>query len=173
MAIPYTVNQHKVILTNVTFDPPQSIEFYGLLPDTIEESHSANFNPFQIMSRSGEIQAYAGGSGRTIELDIEVHEDYLAGYNGGKADIRDYAAQFKALTYPEYEGTRVRPPEVLLRVGSFINFHGICTSASVTWKKPIRNDRFIVAEFHLSLTETNRLAFAMSEILYKEDLRRV
>ena len=168
-----TVNAHKVILTNLTFDPPESISFYGVLPDSIQEAHQANFQPMDIQSRSGPLFAYSGGSARNITIDIDVHEDYLAEYNGGKADIREYAALFKALTYPEYKGTKVEPPSVLLRVGSFIRIKGICSSSSVTWEKPMRNGRYIVAKFSVTIEEANQLAFAASEILAMDDLRRV
>lgn len=168
-----TVNQHKVILSNTTFDPPQSMTFYGVLPDDIAETHTANFEPMNIVSRSGQILAYSGGSNRELSINITVHEDYLAEYMGGKADIREYAAQFKALTYPEYTDVAVIPPSILLRVGTFIQFKGVCTSATVTWKKPIRNGRYIIADFSLSLQETNSNSFAASEILVMDDLRRV
>lgn len=171
--VPPTVNQHKIILTNYTFSPPQSMTFYGILPDDITESHSATFDEMQIQSRSGSLFAYSGGPSRTIDLSIDVHEDYLAEYNGGSADIREYAAQFKALTYPEYMESYVIPPSLLLRVGSFILFKGICTSASVVWHKPMRNDRYIYATFTLSLQEANKNAFAASEIMAMDDLRRV
>ena len=169
----YTVNQHKIILTNLTFSPPKSMTFYGMLPDEISESHSANFASMDIQSRSGQLWSYSGGSSRTLSLNITVHEDYLSEYLGGNADIRDYAALFKALTYPEYKGTKVEPPSLLLRVGSFIRFKGVCTEAQVNWRKPIRNDRYIVADFNISLTEANANAFAASEIIIKDDLRRV
>lgn len=168
-----TVNQHKIILTNLTFSPPMSMTFYGILPDEISESHTANFANMDIMSRSGQLWSYSGGDSRTIDLSIEVHEDYLASYNGGKADIREYAAQFKALTYPEYTEAGVIPPSILLRVGSFIKFKGICRSSTVVWRKPMRNNRYIVAAFQLSLAEANSNAFAASEILLMDDLRRV
>ena len=168
-----TINQHKIILTNLTFDPPQSVTFYGILPDDIQEQHSANFTPMEIQSRSGPLFAYSSGTARSISLDFDVHEDYLAEYNGGTADIREYAATFKALTYPEYMGTKVVPPSVLLRVGTFIRFKGICTNASVNWQKPIRNGRYLVAKFSLTLEEANDNAFAASEILAMDDLRRV
>lgn len=168
-----TVNQHKVILTNLTFDPPLSMSFFGILPDDIRESHSANFEQMTIMSRSGQLQSYSGGNNRTTDISITVHEDYLAEYMGGKADIREFAAQFKALTYPEYMDSKVIPPRILLRVGKFFQFHGVCTESSVTWKKPMRNDRYICADFSISLMETNSNAFAASEILAMDDLRRV
>lgn len=168
-----TVNLHKIILSNMTFDPPQSITFYGILPDTIMEQHGASFNSMDIQSRSGPLYSYSGGSARTITIEFEVHEDYLAEFNGGYADIREYAANFKALTYPEYVKTKVEPPSVLLRVGTFIRLKGVCESSSVTWRKPIRNGRYIVADFSITLNEANANAFAASEILLMDDLRRV
>ena len=168
-----TINQHKVILTNLTFSPPVSMTFYGILPDDITEDHVANFDSMDIRSRSGQLWSYSGGSSRILSLTIDVHEDYIAEYQGGSADIREYAAQFKALTYPEYMESQVIPPSLLLRVGSFIKFKGICQSSSVTWHKPIRNDRYIYATFSLQLAEANANAFAASEIYAMDDLRRV
>jgi hypothetical protein len=147
--------------------------FYGILPDEISESHNANFAAMDIMSRSGQLWSYSGGDSRTISLNFDVHEDYLAAFNGGKADIREFAAKFKALTYPEYTESGVIPPSLLLRVGSFIKFKGICRSATVTWRKPMRNNRYIVANFSLDMAEANKLAFAASEIVAMDDLRRV
>ena len=167
-----SVNQHKIILTNLTLGG-QSITLYGILPDEFSESHTAAFTPMDIRSRSGPVFAYSNGGARELSFTFDVHEDYLAAYNGGKADIREYAAAFKSLTYPEYMGTHVVPPEMLLRVGTFIRFKGFCTSASVTWKRPMRNGRYILATFTLSMQEANRNSFAASEINIGDDLRRV
>ena len=166
-------NLHKVTITNYTLPGHPVFSFYGVIPDSLTESHGADFATMDIMSRSGQLFSYSGGTSRTIDITISTHEDYIAAFTGGKADIRDYVAKFKALTYPEYSGTVVRPPELLLRVGNCIKFHGICESASVTWQKPFRNDHYIVADLNLSLKEANRLAFSASEIFYGDDLRRI
>lgn len=165
------VNLHKMVLTNLTFPAPQSLSFCGVLPDEFTESHSTNFEPFDIKSRSNPVASYAGSAARTVSITVGVHEDYLSQF--GISDIRDFVAAVKSITYPEYMGTKVVPPRVLLRIGNFFKMKGYCTDCSITWKKPIRNERYIYADITFSITEAINQAFAASEIFAKEDLRRV
>ena len=162
-----------MILTNLTFPAPQSVSFYGILPDEFTETHSTNFESIDIKSRSNPLASFAGSSARTSDISFDIHEDYLAEFNGGTADIREFIAAIKSITYPEYQGTIVVPPRILLRVGSFFKIKGYCNSCSITWKKPIRDGRFILASVSISITEALSQSFAASEVFTQEDLRRV
>ena len=171
--LPPTSSDYFVTITNMTFSPPQSMTLYGVTPEDISENHSAQFEPMNIMSRSGELFSYTGGDARTVSINFDIHEDYLIEYEGKGADIREYIAQIKTLTYPEYAGTNVIPPKIRLRVGKFILFQGVCRSTTVTWKKPVRNGRYIYANCMLEFVESNKYSFAASEIFSMGDLRRV
>lgn len=166
-------NVHKMILTNLTFPSPQSISFYGMLPDDINESHSTNFEPLDIKSRSSQLFSYAGSNSRGVSFGIDVNEDYLAEFNGGRADIREYMAAIKAITYPIYQGTMVIPPSVLLRCGEFLKIRGFCNSCEISWHKPIRDGHYVNATVNISITETLSKSFAANEIFTMEDLRSV
>lgn len=150
----------------------QHLSFYGVLPDEFTESHTANFEPFDIKSRSNPLASYGSGSARNVSISVDIHEDYLAEFNGGSADIREYIAAIKSITYPEYQGTLVVPPKVLLRVGTFLKIQGYCTSCSITWKKPIRDGRFIFATVQFDISEALEQAYSASEVFSMEDLRR-
>ena len=171
--LPPTAHDYLISITNLVASPPWTIPLYGIAPDDIAESHSAQFEDMNIMSRSGVLMSYTGGNARSITLTFTVHEDYIIEYEGQGADIRQYVAQIKALTYPEYAGTSVIPPKVRLRAGKFILLQGVCSSVTVTWRKPIRKGRYIVADCSIEIMETNSESFAASEIITMGDLRRV
>lgn len=166
-------NVHKMILTNLTFGAPQSISFYGILPDEFSETHQTTFETIEIKSRSNPLASYAGSTARTVDISVKIHEDYLAEFNGGTADIRDYVAAIKSITYPEYQGTVVVPPTVLLRIGDFFKIKGYCTSCTITWEKPIRDNHYIVATANFSIAEALSQSYTASEVFTKEDLRRM
>lgn len=166
-------NVHTIILTNLTFPAPQSISFYGIMPEEFTETHSTIFEQIDIKSRSNPLASYAGSTSRTVDISVDIHEDYLAEFNGGRADIRDFVAAVRSITYPQYQGTIVIPPRVLIRIGNFFKLKGYCNSCSVTWKKPIRNGRFISATLSFSLSEALEQSYTAAEVFTKEDLRRV
>ena len=171
--VPPIENDYLVTLINMTLSPPASIYLYGISPEDIAESHSAQFEDMNIMSRSGILMSYTGGDARSISLNFDIHEDYIAEYEGKNADIRDYVAAIKTLTYPRYVGPTVLPPRVRLKVGKFILLQGVCRSTTVTWKKPVRNGRYIYANCQIEIMETNSMSFDAIEIAAKGDLRRV
>lgn len=166
-------NVHKMTLTNLTFGAPQSISFYGILPDEFTESHSTNFEQIDIKGRSNPLWAYAGSSARETSITVTLHEDYLAEFMGGSADIREFVAAIRSITYPEYQGTMTVPPTILLRIGSFFKMKGICQSCQVTWKKPIRDNRYIVADISISIAEALEDSYTASEVFSMSDLVRM
>jgi hypothetical protein len=171
-----TVEAPKSVITivNTTFTPPQSITFYQLCPDDLTESHQENFEPVDIKSRSNPLQAYSGSSSRSIDLSIDVHEDYLRAYSQeiGKADIVAFIAQLKALTYPRYQQGVVIPPKCFVKVGDFFRMKAICTSVSVAWKKPLRDNKYISATISMSFNEILSISFSADEIASGGDLQR-
>jgi len=163
-----------VTIVNTTFNPPRAINFYGLAPDDITESHSANFEPIDIMGRSSPIAVYSGGGGRTVDISLDIHEDYLKEYSNqmGKADIREFVAEVKALTYPRYQGGVVIPPRVFIKIGEFFRMKAYCGSVSVSWKKPIRDGKYIVAGLSMNFTEILSVSFSADEVSSGKDLER-
>lgn len=166
------VNVHNMILTNLTFPAPQSLSFYGMLPEEFTESHATNFEQIEIKGRSSPLASYGGSSARSTEISVLIHEDYLAEFNGGKADITEYIAQIKALTYPLYKGTLTIPPKVLLRVGDFFSIRGYCANCSITWKLPIRDRHYIQAQASFAISESLPVSYTAEDIFSGADIRR-
>ena len=165
------VNVHKMMLTNLTLG--HTLSFYGVLPDTITESHQANFQLVDIKSRSNPLASYDNGSARTVTINVDICEDYISQFNGGYADIREFVAKIKALTYPEYYGLIVKAPSVLLRVGTFFRMRGYCTNVEVIWHRPIRDERYLWVTLSFTISEALHKAWKASEIFNQEDMRRV
>lgn len=166
-------NVNKMRLTNLTTGAPLSINFYGVLPESVQESHATNFEPLSIKSRSNPLVSYSGSGTRSTSISVLLHEDYIAEFEGGAADIRRTVAKIKSLTYPQYENLRVLPPRVLLRIGDFFKIYGYCSDCQVTWKLPIRNDRYIVAEVSFTIQEALKQSFTMAEVWNMSDMARI
>jgi hypothetical protein len=163
-----------VTIVNTSFNPPRAINFYGLAPDDLTESHSANFEPVEIMGRSSPLASYSGGGGRTVDISLDVHEDYLKAYSNQKnvANIVEFVGQVKALTYPRYQDNIVIPPRVFIKIGEFFRMKAYCNSVSVSWKKPIREGRYIMAGLNMNFTEILSVSFSADEVATGKDLER-
>jgi hypothetical protein len=143
-----------------------------MTPDDITEAHTANFEQIDIKSRSNPLQAYSGSGARTTDLSFDIHEDDLRVSIGANADIIQFVGQVKALTYPRYQGGVVIPPRVFIKIGDFFRMKAFCGSVNVTWKKPIRNNRYICASLQMSFTEILSLSFTADEVTTGGDLGR-
>lgn len=167
-------SENLITIVNTTFNPPQAINFYGLAPDDFSENHTAEWDPAVIRSRSSPLAAYSGGGARTVSLAIDIHEDYMKAYfNGGNSnEITQFVGQLKALTYPRYQGGTVIPPKVFIKIGQFFRMKAYCTSVDITWKKPIRNNKYIAATISMSFTEILSTCFSADEVATGGDLGR-
>jgi hypothetical protein len=165
-------SNNLVTIVNTSFNPPRAINFYHMSPDDITESHTAEFEPVVIKSRSNPLAAYSGSGARTTDLSFDIHEDDLRVVMGPSADIIQFVGQVKALTYPRYQGGVVIPPRVFIKIGDFFRMKAYCSSVNVTWKKPIRNNRYICATLAMSFSEILSMSFTADEISTGGDLGR-
>ncbi len=150
----FTVDQSLGPLVIINLNTGSEIYLDGLFPDDVGESQTASFDPIEIRGRSSAFAAYSGGSSRTTSLTFTLHEDYLGGYMGIH-DIREAVSLLKATIFPIYDGGgAIIPPRIYLRILNTIIFKkAYPTDCSITWKKPIRGGRYIVAEVSMSITE--------------------
>jgi len=167
--------QNLITIVNCTFNPPRSINFYGITPDEVTESHSASFDPQDIRGRSNPLAAYSGSGARTTSLSIDVHEDYLRMYSKSleKARLVDFIGQIKALTYPRYQSGIVIAPKVFIKIGEFFLMKAYCSQVSVTWKKPLRENKYYVsANISMDFSEILSISFSADEVATGMDLGR-
>jgi hypothetical protein len=167
-------NLDMVMIANLTFDPIRTVSFHGMTPDEISESHSTEFEPITIKSRSSPLASYAGSGARTVDLSFDIHEDYLKIYEpkGQYAHIHNFVGRIKALTYPRYSKGIVIPPKCYVMVGEFFRMKAYCNSCNVTWRKPIRHGKYIAANISLSLTEIVYVSFTADEVFDGTDIKR-
>ena len=130
-----------------------------LIPGSVSESKSANFDPTQIRGRSLPVFGYASSEARTVELSILlVASNYKGGgdiYETGE-DVWNAVTKLKAACYPNYASAPIKPPPVCsLTVGAFIKVPTcVITSTSITWGDAYdKNDYPLKAEVSLSFTE--------------------
>jgi hypothetical protein len=179
-----------IMICSHVFPEPRILRFMGIVPDDISESHSTEFEAVAIKSRSSPHAAYGGSTAREISFSFQIHEDYLntaLSDDGaiahqkremqenrrirGDGNLSAFVAEIKHLTYPKYEGYFVYPPKISLKIGDDIMLKGYTTSVSVSWKPPIRNGRYIVAEISLSFVEVLEVSFSAEEIFDRTDIQ--
>lgn len=111
--------------TKITFKVP---------PEELTESVSASFEPQEIRGRSAPFFSYNSNGARTVSFTVTLHEEYCAG------GIWKTVNQLKALVYPTYSGSIVRPPKCYVRFGSMVGMRAIIENVSVSWEKPYIQD---------------------------------
>jgi len=141
-----------------------------LIPGSVSESKSANFDPTQIRGRSLPVFGYAASEARTVELSmLIIASQYKGGgdiYKTGK-DVWDAVTKLKAACYPNYGGAPIKPPPVCsLTVGAFIKVPTcVITSTSITWGDAYDKDDYpLKAEVSLSFTEVQAVPSMDTEV---------
>lgn len=133
------------------------ISFAAMLPETIQDSYSANYSPTDLLGRSSPIIGYSSGGPRSVSFDLTLHDDIIWA-DGHNQDIVDVVNSLKALPYPDYTSSKVIPPKCYVKIGDIISLVGVCNEVSVTWEKPYRETAlgrmsYIKAEVSLSFDE--------------------
>ena len=115
---------------------------FQFLPETINETKTANWNPIEIIARSSPIQVYSSSAAKQITLNLEFLVQPEQGINRPtKLDIRDTINQLRALVYPRKGGTMETfslycPPVVVLRCGNWWSMRCIVRNVSIDHNMP-------------------------------------
>lgn len=115
--------------------------FDFILPE-FSEGNSANYDQISIPGRSSEVMSYTTTAGRKVSVNLELFAG--EGLYTGSDPIRDLqqdVAFVKSLAYPNYQGSIVLPPPVVLcYLGPELIIKGVVTSVSTEYKKPYTVD---------------------------------
>lgn len=128
------------------------------IPEEVEEANSSSFSEVNIQGRSSPILGYEGSGPRTVSFTIQLHDDYCP------EGIVKTVQKLKALTYPYYAPSLIRPPKCYVRLGNFLKIIGVCNDVSVNWKKPYRDGVFIYADVSLSFKGAVEFPFSADEV---------
>lgn len=137
-----------------------------LLPESIDDSYTANYNSTPILGRSTPIIGYSEGGPRSISFSVKLHDDVIS---EAGMDIVDKVNILKALSYPSYENDRVISPKCYVRIGSMISMTGVCNNVGVSWEPPYSPTKkgrvsYLQAEVSLSFDEVQPIPQSASQI---------
>lgn len=113
---------------------------FQLMPDTITEGKTANYDNIPIIGRSLPYLGYSHSSPRQINLSLE-----FAALTRGESDADKYTPQWvqrqvrwlEAKVYPKYDDNWVYPPpRLLIVIGEAVGMTAVMTSCNTTWLKP-------------------------------------
>jgi hypothetical protein len=124
-----------------------------VIPDVVSYSYQPNFQSAQILGRFSPIYLYSNGSDETFSFSMTLHEDLLP---IEYASLEEFVNLLKSLSYPRVKSNMALIfPRVYFQIGELVGF-GVVTT-SVTWKKPIRDGRYILADISISINIEERL----------------
>lgn len=131
-----------------TWDVDSQIEI-NTIPQSVAYDYSPNFSEFDMLGRLSPVYLYTGGSDKTYSFSITIHEDMEEVSRHGT--IIDFVDKLKSLSYPT-KNTKGLPylKDVYFQVG---NITGVgIVNTSVSWKKPFRNGRYVMADISFTIT---------------------
>lgn len=151
-------NIKKIILfTKASSDdsiPELSIKI-PVVPQSLSYSYSPNIVSQNVLGRMSPIHVYAGGSGEKYSFTVTLHEDLIKKSTIDKS-IMEFVDDIKSLSYPNISklGLVQDYPRVLFQLGDISAW--VLVETNVTWNKPFRDGKYILAEiaFNLTVVET-------------------
>lgn len=128
-----------------THDPGNRVTFYGI-PEELSDNNTANFVPIAVKGRSAPFQDYENSGPRQVSFNILIHMEYCPGRK-----IRPVISSIRSFTYPR-KVQNIKPIIVNFFAGN-IAMKAIVNSVNVTWKKPIIDQWYCMAEVSINMTE--------------------
>lgn len=111
---------------------------FQLMPDTVTEGKTANYDTIPIMGRSLPYLGYSHSSSRQINLSLEFTALVSEAEAKHSVDwVQQQVRWLEAKVYPKYESNWVYPPpRLLVVVGEALGMTAVMTSCNTTWLKP-------------------------------------
>lgn len=120
---------------------------FAISPETVTDNVMANFEDQVPKSRTSPFKAYSNSGPRDVSFTIILYQDYC------EEGILHTVRCLQALTVPTKSGGYVQAPNCKVVVGKFINMKAVCTSVSVEWAKPYKDEVYAKAEVTLTFNE--------------------
>lgn len=98
---------------------------FPTVPEELQIQYSPQFNDQEIAGRSAPFITYNNTSAREISLDLTLHRELCK--------LDEIVNKLKALAYPKYQGSIVRPPWCYVHFGYMLNIYAVCTDISINY----------------------------------------
>lgn len=149
MPNPRIIEKECFILDHKTMDRV----YFQMMPDSISDSKSVNWNQVQIVGRSHPILAYDSSAPRTFSFTLYFfahpsHEDPTT-----QGEIVKNIRTLMSLTYPDYRGGVKPPHKCTLKIGNMIAWHVVAQDISIDYTPLWKNGLPVYASVSCTFIE--------------------
>ncbi len=133
-------------------------------PSNLSDNVQASFNQTAIPGSSAPAITYSGTGARVVSFELFIPIDYLPP-NTDFANTEEYLNAFRALVYPMYVGTIIKPPHCVLHLTN-IEIDGVCTQCNISYKMDANfgSDGALGANVTLSFLEVLEKALSTADV---------
>lgn len=141
-------NPEKIISCFVINRLTGEIIKFPAFPTDMSESVGVSYSPQTILGRSAPYFSYEGNDARTISFSVKLEDNICP-------NMAQVVERLKALAYPKYQGSIVRPPYCYVKFGEMVNMNAIIGGVSVSWSGVVLegSDHLSVADVSFDFTE--------------------
>lgn len=136
--------------------------YFQHMPDQIQDTYMALYNPVYIIGRSEPLQLYNAGGPRMLNLNL-----FFSAQNTPE-DVQLNLNFCRSLAYPIYRSNGVvsPPPVCILRLGTFLSMRAIVQGVNAMYSSPWELDTMtpMVAMVNLMLAQVNISPFDMYDV---------
>lgn len=140
--------QDKIYFYKNVGSKPEEI-IIDLIPQEITYTYTPNFQEQSTLGRLSPLYSYINGSDKKIAFSVKLHED-LGSIRESYETLDGLVSKLKSLSYPSTTGGALE--DVSFHLGE-ITGKGI-VNTSVSWEKPFRDGRYLVANISFDITVT-------------------
>ena len=135
--------------------------YIPVTPETLPNTYSSKFSLEEIMNRTAPKATFSGSGPRTLQVNLEIHQQLFALDNPANPSItKDLVKALASCAYPEYdlENSKITPPMVLLKFGEASTIRGVITSGvTVTFSGPwLKDGTMAMASISFQVTEVDQ-----------------
>lgn len=130
---------------------------FGISPDEVSESNSAQFDDADVRGRSSPFKQYSQSGPRSVSFTVTLYADYCP------MGIVQTVSAVKALVYPKYTDV-IEAPHAYFKIGKFMALDGVVNSVSVSWRKPFRDGYYLFADVSIDMDEVRSVAQSAEEV---------
>jgi hypothetical protein len=120
-----------------------------IIPQEVTYTYTPNFQEQSTLGRLSPLYSYINGSDKKIAFSVKLHED-LGSIRESYETLDGLVSKLKSLSYPSTTGGALE--DVSFHLGE-ITGKGI-VNTSVSWEKPFRDGRYLVANISFDITVT-------------------
>lgn len=150
------------------------------------ESVQTSWSPQTVIGRTGSIFAYTGTSDTSVSFQFELHMEYYGviygaefeNYSNATAKTEAMWKEFNALItlikstcYPKYGQDLLKPPKTRFVFGNF-RIDGKVEQVSVTWKTPVIDKQYAVANVSVQMSSVSSKILDRSDIICVDEAVR-